>query len=352
MYKLTVTNLLVFTVMLSMGQIAAAHRDSSTPQHALTISCDADCWVEIDRKIVGHVQKGRRVSFPVVAGNHAVAAATRDGELWEQQAGTSDATGQVLVISFKKQRSDRKLLEKDVANLQKRVTQTETELAQVREQNASDSYTPELAAEERQRIVKAIDVYAGRYGTELGLRDSNNEESQQVSATADEQYVQGYLENLGNTPGQTANMGVYAIEQLWAHHLKAKAHRHQLAVQAASLRMQYLGDLLENSASPFRTSLQPDYLTMQRDVVRKKSHGEFVSAEGWIQYSDSSGTLRLPCSEVKKAKGEKHLTVEYVSKIVGKKKTKTRSFELTAARKSERPYLLGDVYLACPALTE
>jgi hypothetical protein len=351
MYKLIVPSLLVFAVMLSMGQIASAHRDSSTPQHGLIISCDTDCWVEIDKKIVGYVQKGRRVSFPVASGNHAVAAATRDGELWEQQSATSNATGQVLVISFKKQRSDRRLLEKDVADLQTRVTQKETELAQIREQNASDGYTPEIAAEERQRIVKAIDVYAGRYGTELGLRDSRNQESQQVSDAAQEQYVQNYLENYGNTTGQAATLGVYGIELLVAHRLKVKAHRHQLAVQAASLRMQYLGDLLQDPASPLRTSLQPDYLTMERDVRRKKSHGDFLTAPGRIEYSDSSGVLRLSCSDVKRAKGEKHLTVEYVLKTVGKKK-KIRSLVLTAARKSERAYLLGDVYLACPALTE
>ena len=292
------------------------------------------------------------MSFPVTSGNHAVAAATRDGELWEHQTDTSGATGQVLVISFKKQSSERERVKKDVADLQKRVTQKEAELAQIREQDASVKPTPEIATEERQRIVKAIDAYAGLYGTELGLRDSRNQESRQVSDAAQEQYVQNYLQNYGNTTGQAATIGAYGIEMLIAHRLKVKAHRHQLAFQAASLRMQYLGDLLEDPASPLRTSLQPDYLTMQRDVRRKKSHGEFVTAPGWIQYSDSSGALRLPCSDVKKAKGEKHLTVDYVSKTAGKKKQKIRSFVLTATTKSERGYLLGDVYLACPALTE
>jgi hypothetical protein len=351
MYKRIVTSLVVFGVILSMGQIASAHRDSSASQHGITISCDTDCWVEIDKKIVGYVPKGRRVLFPVSSGNHAVAAATRDGDLWEQQADTSNVTGQILVISFQKQRTDRELVEKDVADIQKRVTEKETELVQIKEPDASARYTPEITAEERQRIVKAIDVYAGRYGTELGLRDSRNQESQQVSDAAQEQYLQNYLKNYGNTSGEAATLGAYGVEWLVAHQLKVKAHRHQLAVQAASLRMQYLGDLLQDPASPLRTSLQPDYLTMQRDVFRKKSHGEFVTAPGWIEYSDSSGALRLSCSDVKKAKGEKHLTVDYVSKTLGKKK-KIRSFVLTAAKKSERAYLLGDVYLACPQFTE
>jgi len=350
MYKRIISILGVFAFVLSMGEAASARRHSHPPAQGVTLSSDTDCWVEIDKKIVGYVQKDQKVVFPVSPGNHAIAAANRDGDLWEQQVNIINRPGQVVVISFRKQHSDRALLENDVADLQRRVGQKETELAQIRDQSPAPRYTPEVAATERKQILNAIDVYASHYGTQLGLRDSRNQESQQVSDAAQQQYLENYFQHYGNTTVQATDLAVYGFGLLWAHHLKAKAHRNQLAVQAASLRMEQLGDLLQNPTSPLRASVQPDYLTMQRDVLRKKAHGRLVTASGWLEYSDSSGVLRLSCSDVKKVKGEKQLGVEYVSMAGGKKKT--RSLKLTAARKSERSLLLGDVYLACPALTE
>jgi len=64
----------------------------------LSITCDTECIVAIDGKIVGRLSAGQQSLFPVMAGKHLIAGANEKGAYWEKQTDLDGAS--ILKISI------------------------------------------------------------------------------------------------------------------------------------------------------------------------------------------------------------------------------------------------------------
>lgn len=340
------------SVLCGLGVVTAGLGQSSpeSSKSGILVSCDIDCVVAIDDKFVGRVQGGKQLSLSVSDGKHKVAAATQGGDYLEQTLDSGSASRSAQ-FAFKDHSHGRASLERNVASLQQQVKAKEDELARIGQPPSTIELTPEMDAKERSLIVEAVNYYTDRYGTELGMRDSRNSSSQQLNDDATLRDFQ----NIGNsdTVSSATNLGIVLAESIAAHRIAVKAHRDALAAEAASFRMQYLGRMLENPASRPKDELGSSYLVMVRDVTRKKTPGRLLTAPDRIEYSDRAENIRLSCTDLKKAQGDKHLSLTWiVTGPLPKAKKSKRTLELTAVQKNERSLLAGDIYLACPRFTQ
>jgi hypothetical protein len=301
--------------------------------------------VSIDDKIVGRVQKGRQEFFRATAGTHALAAATAQGDYWEQKVDVGLGPAFSVSVSFEKVRSDRALLERNVSDLRKQVTEKQLELSRVRANSA------QIEATRRHSIVEAINYYTDRWGKEIGMRDSRNEASENLNNVISEQGIANMANT--NTAAQAGTEIAMAIEGIMAARLKAKAYRNELAGEAASLRMQYLGKALEDPLKYPPDTADADYLTILKTVRHKKNEGKLITAPNRLEYSDREKAVSMSCATLRHASGKKQLRLTYLSEAkAGKRKPRQQSLVVKAVHKNERTMLLADVYLACPRLTK
>lgn len=341
-----VRNLTGFVLVLVIISAAAAQPSQPTSSLGISVSTDMDCVVAIDDKVVGRVQNNRHAFFPAAHGRHMLVAATSAGDYWEQAVDIGSEPGLSVTVSFRKVRADRIALEQKVTELRKQVSEDAKELARLQETNKAESRNAEMRSSRRHSIVEAINYYSDRWGKELGLRDSRYESVQNLDDTLT---TQG-LQNMGNPdPYSQATMeAVMGIEWLAQRRLKAKLHRNQLAVAAASGRMEYLGKALEDPLKHAPDNLDSGYLAIVQDVKRNKDRGKLLTAPDRIEYSDRSGVVKISCSSLRGASGGKELHLVYQESATQPK----QHLDVQAIQKSDRETLLGNVYLACPELTQ
>ena len=337
------------TAAISSASLAQVQPNRSSP--GVTVSTDMDCVVAIDGKVVGRIQKDHKEFFPASRGNHTLSAATTGtGDYWEMSLVVGDAAPAAVAISFAKVHAERETLEKNVSVLQKQVSQEETELKRIQDANETASRNAELTLRRRQSVVEGINYYSDRWGKETGMRDNRNEERENLNNTMSDEAIQ----NTGNTDttSQAATEAVMGIQLLWSWHLKRKAHRNDVAAVAASARMQYLGKALEDPLNYAPDAPDLPYLAIVKDVKRKKNEGKLLTAPDRIEYSDSSGKVNITCATLLGASGSNKLHLKYAEQWPGKRKPRRKSLVVQAMQKSDRKTLLGEVYLACPKLTQ
>jgi hypothetical protein len=137
-------------------------------------------------------------------------------------------------------------------------------------------------------------------------------------------------------------------EMLRANHLRKKAMKNSLAGEAASARLKYLGQALNDPVKYPPANSELGYLAIVHDVLRNKSAGNLLTARDHIEYSDSSAKIQFSCSEVTGASAGSNVHISYKnegkhSSLVVRPTTKDKG----AAR-----MILGDIYTACPKLTQ
>jgi hypothetical protein len=214
-----------------------------------------------------------------------------------------------------------------------------------------------VAVARRRSIVDAVNYYTDRWGKEMGLRDSRNESSQNLNDAIEQQY----WKNLANTDQTAQGVGnMIILAEMWrADRLKKKALKNDLAVGAAAARMSYLGQALNDPEKYPPQIAELGYLAIVQDVKRNKSAGKLVTARDHIEYSDGSGRIQFSCSALTGASAGSNIHISY--KEQGKHKSlvlNTMSKRKTAGHHDKGTELagsqavLGNIYLACPKLTE
>jgi hypothetical protein len=339
-----------FAVLLAFIPLAAAQQPQSGSSPAVILATDMDCVVAIDDKVVGRVQKDHKELFPAPEGTHTASAATDAGDYWEQKVEIGSALQVPLTVSFAKVRSDRAALVQSVSALRKEVGEKEKALASVNKPNEVTLVNPMLQSSRRHSIVEAVNYYTDRWGKEMGMRDSRNDSSESLSNTLSTQAIQNAANT--DTTSQAATEVAMGVEFLVYRHLKAKAHRNELAGTAASIRMQYLGKALEDPLKYPPDSADIGYLAIVQDVRRNKASGKLTTAPDRIEYSDPSISVHLSCSSLLGASGAKQLHLVYAEQQSGAPRPQKKSLVIKAVSKSDGEMLLANVYLACPKLTE
>lgn len=312
-------------IMLFVSACATVRAETGV---GFTVTTDADCVIAVDNHVVSRVHKGERQFIPTLWGRHVVSAATKSGDYFEQSLDIQLEPSPSMTISFEKAHAERLEAEKRVSDLRSELSRVQTELAR------------------RRSIVDAVNYYADRWGKEMGLRDSRNGRSKNLNDAVDEQY----WKNLGN-PNQTAQAigNLVMLGEIWrADALTEKALKNDIAVEAASAQMHYLGAALKDPEKYPPTRPELGYLAIVQDVKTNKNLGSLLTAPGRIEFRDRSGTLQISCAGLRRVTGSAKLHLSYKNQS----KHGSLSISPTSSDKNVSRMILGDIYLACPSLTK
>ena len=293
----------------------------------VAVTSDADCVVAIDDKFVSRAHKGRPEFVPSPSGKHTLSAATTSGDYFEQVVEINGEPVTSLSISFEKVHNEKLAVERSVSDLRRQVSQSQKEVAR------------------RKAIVAAVNYYANRWGTELGI----SENLTQSAAVLDMNVSKQAMENAGNnnTVAQLGNEVLMGFEWFDLRRKRAQAHLSGFVAAVASRHMEYLKKALDAPLQYGPDNEELGYLAIVHDVKRKGNVGKLLTAPGRIEYSDPSGKIQIPCSSVHGASGqdELHLTFDDAAQ-------KRKTLAVQAAQRIDRQMLLGDVYLACQQLMQ
>jgi hypothetical protein len=282
--------------------------------------------VALDGKIAGRIQAGKEDFLPIATGEHMLAAATSDGDYWEQQVEAGDSSGPLISIPLQKVRSERVSLQSEITTLHKQVEEKRERLTAIRN--------------EREGIVLAINIYADRYGKEMGLHDAREDRSGEMMASGNWTYLTS-----GTTMGQLAG----TAEMLAGIREDMRAWKNQIAADAAKDRMHELEQALKDPLKKPRTPEQTSYLVVVREVINGHSSGRLITAPNQVDYRDEGQSTHLTCGDIRKVSGGNHLKIHLAGNGGGK--SAKQVLDLQPKSKAERLLLLGDVYLACPKFT-
>jgi hypothetical protein len=311
------------------------------PEAKLQLKADRDCSLFVDDHLVGRMQGSEGTNISIPAGKHQLSALAKDGELWERSVDGA-TVGQALTISFAEAQSERETLQKENAALQDANKASRSEVSSIAQENEQLALHPEAVLAERRLIATALDYYQDRFGKELGLQGSRTDSSNDLAQSA-------ALSNLG--PTNTATSVGALAEYYVAWRLSVKAHRNELAAAAASSRVHELEYALENPLKHPLDAERSSYLVMVRPVVNdQKVSGKLITTPGMIRYQGSDKVEEHSCDALKHASGGKTLALQFV--VGTGKKAPKDVLKLKAANKIDQEALIGDVYLACPKLTE
>lgn len=311
------------------------------PQGKMQLRADRDCSLFVDDRLVGRMQASEGMSISVSPGKHQLSALAKDGELWERSLDGA-AVAQPVSISFAEAQNERQSLETQNAALQEANRVKRGEVSSIVQQNEQLTLHPEAVLEERRLIAMALDYYQDRFGKELGLQGARNDSSNQLAQSA-------ALSNLGPTNTATS-IGALA-EYYVAWRLSVKAHRNELAAAAAGSRVHELEAALENPLKHPRDVDRFSYLVMVRPVVNdKKVPGKLITAPGTIRYRQGNKVEEHSCETLKHASGGKTLGLQFV--VGTGKKAPKETLKLKAPNKFDQEAIMGDIYLACPKLTQ
>jgi hypothetical protein len=293
----------------------------------VTVTSDADCVVAIDDKFVSRAHKGRPEFVPSASGKHTLSAATATGDYFEQVVEIKGEPVTSLSISFEKIHSEKMALERNVSDLRTQVSQSQKEVMR------------------RKAIVAAVNFYADRWGTELGISENLTQAAADLDTSVTKQGMTNAASN--NTAAQLGTEIVMGIEYLQLRHTRAKAHLNGFVAAVASRHLEHLKMALEDPLKYGPDNEALGYLAIVHDVKRKGTVGKLLTAPDRIEYSDSSGKIQIPCSSVHSASGQDELHLAFDDAT-----QRRQTLAVQAAQRIDRQMLLGDVYLACPKLLQ
>lgn len=120
--------------------------------------------------------------------------------------------------------------------------------------------------------------------------------------------------------------------------------------------MEYLGKALEDPLKYPPDKADADYLTIVRKVERNKVSGELTTSPDHVGYKDPSSSIQISCSSLRgvspsKSKSGLQLHIKYWNRGSGIAKPQARTLVVRDLQ-DDGGGLLGNVYLACPQLTQ
>ena len=314
----------------------------------IMLAVDMECIVSIDGKLVGRVQGNRRDFFPASLGKHTFSATTKDGDYWQRKIEIGSVPNPPLVISFQKERADRVAHEGNMSPLLK---QGDAEQGPASTQRGKELASRELETARRGSIVEAANYYADQWGKELGMQQNRDKSSGSLDDAVSAQGIQ----NLGNTDtaAQTPNNLAMGIEILRSNHLKTKARKNELAAHSAEMQIDYLGKAMEEPLKYPPANDSKGYAAIARAVMRDKSEGKLITAPDSIEYQDPAGVKEhISCSSLTSASEGSHVHLQYTVDLAGDHKLQRKSLDARSVPESDQDLIMGNVYLACPKLTQ
>lgn len=320
--RLVVVLMCVVTILASRGSVV--HAASSL---GVIITSDADCVVAVDDKFVSRVHKDRPEFVPSSSGKHTLSAATPAGDYFEQLVDIKGEPVTSLSIFFEKIHNENLALGRSVSDLRTKVSQGQKEVTR------------------RTAIVAAVNYYADRWGKDLGI----SENLTQTATDMDLAVSKRFLENSDNSNdfAQLGNEIILGVEWLRLRRMRTQAHLSGFVAAVASRHMEYLKRALEDPLKYGPDDEEFGYLSIVHGVKRRGVVGKLRTAPDRIEYSDSSGTVQIPCSSVRSASGQDELRLAFDDAT-----KKRQTLVVQAAQRMERQMLLGDLYLSCPQLMQ
>ena len=227
---------------------------------SVKITSDTDCLFVVDGKPTARLQRGIPKNIELITGTRRLSAVSTDGDLWESDLDVESPTNPPVAIPLQEIKAKRMAAQENVAALQGTVNALQQKLTAVEQQNQKALQNEEGVRHERVLIVQAVNYYADRYGTELGLQGERHATSEQLMQNA---AINTMSQNTYTQMAGLAELGISA----WMSH---KAHRNGKVAHAAALRMNDLEAALKDPLNQPRSPEQTSYLVMVRKTYDGK----------------------------------------------------------------------------------